>query len=77
MEIVFASTTSVVAFNGGSIKIAKGSHWPKNDPLVKANPSLFSDDPRYGLIYTVEPAGYHDEPGQPLARNARVTNRGN
>ena len=51
MKIVFAKTTAVV----GQALVRNGSHWPADDPLVLANPSLFTEDPRYGLSYSVEP----------------------
>lgn len=38
--------------------IPKGSHWPADDAVVRANPDYFSDDPRYGMLYSTEPAGY-------------------
>lgn len=47
--------------DGSLVGIRKGSHWPASDPVVRAHPSLFTKDSRYGMNYTVEPAGYNDE----------------
>jgi hypothetical protein len=56
MRIVYAKATTMVAFtNGRSEMVGAGTHWPANDPLVRSHPDLFSDDPRFGLSYTVEP----------------------
>lgn len=50
MKAVFARETAVVSSpEGGQQLIRFGEHWPDDDPVVKANPSLFSDDPRYGM----------------------------
>lgn len=62
MKLVYATTSTMLATPlGGQVRILKGTHWPADDPIVQANPSLFSEDARYGLYYSVEPAGY-DEP---------------
>lgn len=59
MEIVYATSSAVVALPDGSrFRVAKGSHWPAADPIVRAQPSLFSGDPRYGLTFSSEPAEY-------------------
>jgi hypothetical protein len=59
MEIVYATTTSmVVTPGGGQVRVDKGSHWPATDPVVVAHPSLFSADARYGLNFSTEPEGY-------------------
>lgn len=52
MKVVYATST----FTWSSFLIRAGSHWPADDPVVKANPGSFSDDPRWGLAYSVEPA---------------------
>lgn len=59
MRIVYATGSAVVALPDGSrFRVAKGSHWPADDEIVRAQPSLFSDDPRYGLTFSSEPAEY-------------------
>jgi hypothetical protein len=59
MEIVYATGSAVVALpNGSRFRVAKGSHWPADDPIVRAQPSLFSADSRYGLTFSTEPAEY-------------------
>jgi hypothetical protein len=50
MKAVFARETAVVSSPDGAQQLVRfGEHWPDDDPVVKANPSLFSDDPRYGM----------------------------
>lgn len=59
IPIVYAVGTDFVNLpGGGRTRVAKGTHWPATDPAVRARPELFSDDPRWGLLYTVEPDGY-------------------
>ena len=59
MKIVYANATvSVGLRSGGTILVGKGTHWPAGDPVVVDNPTLFSDDPRYGLVFTVEPEAF-------------------
>lgn len=59
MDVVYAtSTTHVTTPNGARIVVRKGSHWPASDPVVKVQPSLFSEDPRWGMTFSVEPEGF-------------------
>jgi hypothetical protein len=59
MQVVFARETRQVPLpDGGFGVIHKGSHWPAADPIVLAHPEVFTTDARYGLNYSVEPAGY-------------------
>jgi hypothetical protein len=51
MKLVFAVSTTLV----DQMLIRGGTHWPASDPLVLANPTLFSEDVRYGLQFTVDP----------------------
>lgn len=62
MNIVYATATTNVGLPGGigTILVGKGTHWPADDPVVLAHQDLFSSDPRYGLVFTVEPAGFGD-----------------
>lgn len=46
---------------GGSQQFPPGSHWPADDPFVRANPDQFSDDPRYHLAFTEAKPWYLDE----------------
>lgn len=48
LEYVWASSTAMV--NG--FKINFGDTWYKYDPVVLANPSLFTDDARVGMRAT-------------------------
>lgn len=57
MDIVYATTNAVVGLpGGGQIRVRAGSHWPADDPVVLAQPSLFSTDSRYGLNFSTPPA---------------------
>jgi hypothetical protein len=59
INVVYATAQfQTVLNNGQRAVIPKGSHWPADDPVVRANPDVFSTDPRYGMLYSVEPAGY-------------------
>jgi hypothetical protein len=59
IRVVYATTTKPVQLQvGTSGVIQKGTHWPADDPIVLAHPEVFSDDPRWGMNYSREPAGY-------------------
>jgi hypothetical protein len=59
MDVVYAKATVHAGAPGGTAGLVqKGSHWPADDPVVKANPDLFTADARYGLHFSVEPSGY-------------------
>jgi hypothetical protein len=59
MDVVYATAnTHVTTREGGRLVVRKGSHWPAEDPIVQAQPSLFSADPRWGLTYSAQPAGW-------------------
>jgi len=51
MDIVFANATVIASDprTGASVSIHHGTHWPADDPIVKAYPTFFTADPRYGL----------------------------
>lgn len=54
MKIVFATTSATVSAGPGNhISVLAGEHWPASDPVVKAHPGLFTDDPRHGLRISV------------------------
>ena len=62
IDVVYAiGTESVGLPNGETVTVPKGSHWPKGDPVVRTRPGLFTDDPRYGLLYTAPPPGHDIE----------------
>jgi hypothetical protein len=54
----FPATTAA----GARVMVHKGTHWPTDDPIVRAHPESFSPDPRFGLQYTQEPRGWDDPP---------------
>jgi hypothetical protein len=69
IPVVFASDTKRVELpTGGFGVIQKGSHWPATDPIVLAHPEVFTTDPRYGMHYSTEPAGYDAPVEQVTAR---------
>ena len=80
MKVVYATTTSLVTDPSTGVrgKVQKGTHWPADDPVVKANPDLFSEDPRWGMNYSVEPDGYDAPVEQATAApgERRQTRRG-
>lgn len=51
MDVVYAVNTAFV----GEYKVVAGTHWPADDPIVLAQPSLFSDDPSHGLNCSTPP----------------------
>ncbi len=51
MKVVYAKqTASVMMPEGYPVMVPLGTHWWADDPVVRANPDLFSDDPRFGLV---------------------------
>lgn len=62
MDVVFAQATEQVPLRSGRVaQVRKGQHWPKSDPVVRARPELFTEDPRFGLVYTEAPPGFDAE----------------
>jgi hypothetical protein len=73
VDIVYATSTAMA----GNFRIVKGSYWPADDPLVLANPGLFSADPRSGNLSTTVPIFDDEAPvemvtGAPGERRAQV-----
>jgi hypothetical protein len=63
LEVVYARwSTQVTTPDGGRHAVHGGQHWPVGDPVVAAQPDLFSPDPRFGLSYTVPPAELAEAP---------------
>lgn len=59
MDVVYAQATEKVQLKSGQVAVVrKGQHWPATDPVVRLRPDLFTDDPRYGLLYSEAPPGY-------------------
>jgi hypothetical protein len=58
MDVVYAKSTGHYSTGTGhTVLVVVGSHWPANDPLVRQYPDTFSDDPAYGLNFSVPPLG--------------------
>ena len=63
MKPVFATATTTVALPTGQVvTVMEGTHWSAEDPIVVAHPDLFSDDARYGMLFT-QPLSPDDYPG--------------
>lgn len=62
IDVVYAQGSENVPLPSGRVaNVRKGQHWPKSDPVVKARPQLFTDDPRFGLVYSEAPPGHDDQ----------------
>ena len=60
MRIAYALADAAVGGGGSTHILHTGEHWPADDPVVLANPGMFSEDPRTGLRFSRPPAV--DEP---------------
>jgi len=59
IEVVYATGSERVVLADGRIaNVVKGGHWPATDPVVRLRPGLFTDDPRFGLLYSEAPPGH-------------------
>ena len=51
MKIVYPKQAAVVMMGEGyPVTVPFGTHWSSEDPVVRAHPDLFSDDPHYGVF---------------------------
>lgn len=65
MNIVYAKDWIHANLPDGSARrFPPGSHWPADDPYVRANPDSFSNDPRYHLAFT-QPRDFYLDPSVP------------
>jgi len=56
MKVVYANSTGHVSSSQGhTVLVILGTHWPASDPIVKAYPHMFSDDPVNGLYFSQPP----------------------
>jgi hypothetical protein len=63
MDVVYArSSAQVMTPDGGRHMVQMGQHWPADDPVVAAQPDLFSPDPRFGVRYSTPPAELAEPP---------------
>lgn len=51
MKVVYALETAVV----GQYTVSRGEIWPADDPVVRMQPTLFTEDPRPLLRYSTPP----------------------
>ncbi len=71
MQVVYAtSSTLVTTPDGGRHMVQGGQHWPADDPVVLANPGLFTSDPRFGLSFTVAPPEMSEPPVEQVTGRA-------
>lgn len=62
VDVVYAQSTEKVLLRSGQVAhVRKGQHWPATDQVVQARPDLFTNDPRFGLVYTEAPPGHDGE----------------
>jgi hypothetical protein len=52
VNVVYAKDWISAHVDGALRRFHPGSHWPADDPYVRAHPGQFSDDPRYHLSFT-------------------------
>ena len=71
MAIVVALDTANVSIDGERYHVTRGEAWDGSDPLVKAHPDLFGDDPG-ALRRTVAPV----EQATRAPGERRLTRRG-
>lgn len=66
MEIVYAKDTAQIPTKEcGLVLVRQGEHWPASDPVVRAAPHLFTDDPRFGLRWSGDmPPEMNDAPAE-------------
>jgi hypothetical protein len=64
MQVVYVKTDSAVVTlpDGTPWTLAKGQHYPADDPVVRAHPHHFSADSRYGITWTGPPPAELAEP---------------
>jgi hypothetical protein len=64
MQVVYVKVDSAVVTlpDGTPWTLVKGQHYPADDPVVKAEPGMFSADPRYGVTWTGTPPAEMAEP---------------
>jgi hypothetical protein len=64
MQVVYVKVDSAVVTlpDGTPWTLMKGQHYPADDPVVRANPGMFSPDPRYGVTWTGPPPAELAEP---------------
>jgi hypothetical protein len=71
MKVVYARTSGHIGTEDGLMRfVRQGSHWPAEDPLVRANLAAFSADPKFGLCYTIDPVEDDEVPAAPVPAGA-------
>lgn len=63
MDVVYAKYSAQVETpDGGRHAVYGGQHWPADDPVVRANPAVFTPDARYGMAYSTPPPEMAEPP---------------
>jgi hypothetical protein len=76
VNVVYAKDWISANVDGAVRRFHPGSHWPADDPYVRANPGQFSADPRYHLSFTEgRPAYFGDVEQASAAPGERRTTR--
>lgn len=72
MQVVYVTVDSAVVLlpDGSPWTLMKGQHYPADDPVVTANPGMFTSDPRYGLTWTGAPPAEMALPPDDLVEQA-------
>ena len=80
MQVMYAKwSQQVVTPDGGRWNVQGGQHWPADDPVVTANPAMFSPDARYGVTFSAAPAELSEPPVEQATAGPgekRATRRG-
>lgn len=65
MKIVYPTQAAVVMLDEGyTVTVPFGTHWSSEDPVVKARPDLFSEDPHFGVFGN--PPDYYADDAAPV-----------
>lgn len=55
-KVVYPVAATAIGFNGATVYLREGDAWQADDPLVKARPELFAEEPREARRNPVEQA---------------------
>jgi hypothetical protein len=79
MKPMFAKATTTVPLPTGIVvAVQEGTHWSDEDPIVRSHPELFSDDPRFGMLFSrpLAPDDYPVEEATAVPGEKRSVRRG-
>ncbi len=62
-QVVYATATvHLPGDDGAQVLVRHGTHWFADDPVVQANPGMFSASPCYGLSWSGPPPEEMSQP---------------